>query len=352
LESKNNYIIAFSSLSMAEEITPKAALLKLQEGYARYVSGERTYPMLDSTRREDTAKNGQFPFATIMGCSDSRVPIEHIFDVGIGDIFPIRVAGNVSDIDEIGSIEYGIEHLHTPIMVVLGHTGCGAVTAVVRGDHVTGSIPELVDNIIPTAEQAKEEMGSTFSAELVNEAVKLNVYQSIEDLFRGSEAAVELVEAGELEVIGGIYNLETGGIEWLGKHPQESSILRSIDSEEYVKDGNKFPTIGIVGSLLSPLLLLFAFLIFISKKTGIISLKTKGKLIVSALFMVIAIAVPELIGLSLMGDPEFHISVNYVSLLIKIPLISVFLFGIAVAGSISNGFREHLQKLKIKYGKV
>ena len=160
----SNFSFAVSGL------TPEQALKKLKDGNARYVSGSRQYPNLNQPRRDLTSTKGQHPFATIIGCSDSRVPIEHVFDAGIGDIFPVRVAGNVCDIDEVGSIEYGVEHLNTPIFVVLGHTSCGAVTAVARGDEVHGSIPQLVDNIIPAVEDAKHIHGNDYSAELLSTA--------------------------------------------------------------------------------------------------------------------------------------------------------------------------------------
>jgi len=125
-------------------ITPDAAIEQLKEGNQCYHTGEPNHPRADAQRMEETAEHGQNPFATVIACSDSRVPVERVFDQGIGDIFTIRVAGNVYDTDEIGSIEYGVDHLGTPVMVVLGHGGCGAVTAVVTGAELHGSIPPLV----------------------------------------------------------------------------------------------------------------------------------------------------------------------------------------------------------------
>ena len=211
-------------------VSPEQAMQNLKDGNHRFYSGPRSYPNLDQKRRDLTSTKGQHPFATVIACSDSRVPVEHLFDAGIGDIFTIRVAGNVCDTDEIGSIEYGVVHLQTPILVVLGHSSCGAVTAVTRGDEVHGSIPPLVDNIIPAAKKAKKKHGNEFTPELLDSAIKLNVWNSIEELYKKSHGTVELVKNKKLDVVGAIYNLDTGTVEWLGKHPKEAKILLDASS--------------------------------------------------------------------------------------------------------------------------
>jgi methyl-accepting chemotaxis protein len=218
------------SLFAANDLTPQEALQKLKDGNARYVLGNSIHPNLNQARRDQTSTKGQYPFATIIGCSDSRVPVELVFDAGLGDIFPIRVAGNVSDVDEVGSIEYGVEHLHTPIFVVLGHTGCGAVTAVARGDEVHGSIPALVDNIIPAVEKAKHEHGDTFSQELLASAIQHNVWQSIDDLLKRSPGTVKLVEEGKLIIVGAVYDLATGRVNWMGAHPDQAALISRYGS--------------------------------------------------------------------------------------------------------------------------
>ena len=198
----------------------------LKSGNQRFVNQEQMFPNLDEKVRKKNATDGQHPYATIIGCSDSRVPIEYIFDAGIGEIFVIRVAGNVVNIDEAGSIEYGVDHLHTPVLVVLGHTNCGAVTAVARGDHVHGNIPGLVENIKPAVEKAKSTCGHEFSHHLLNKSIENNVFQSIEDLFSISSTSLDLVKAGKLKVVGAIYDIETGSVEWLGEHPQQENMLQ------------------------------------------------------------------------------------------------------------------------------
>ncbi|MEW6238658.1 MAG: carbonic anhydrase [Candidatus Omnitrophota bacterium] len=225
---------AFHSAAGSEEgqgLSADHALMLLQAGNERYVKGERTYPNQDDARRHNTAK-GQHPYATIIGCSDSRAPIEHIFDAGVGDIFTIRVAGNVCDIDEIGSIEYGADHLGTPLLVILGHTHCGAVTAVAEGDDVHGSIPELVDNILPAMESVKREHPDLKGQELIQKVVEANVLRAIEDLLIRSETVRQSLEEKKMRVIGAIYDLESGKVEWMGSHPRQKELL-----EKFVKTG-------------------------------------------------------------------------------------------------------------------
>lgn len=212
------------------DLSKTEALQRLKKGNERFVSGTQLYSNLNQSRRTLTSTKGQHPFATVIGCSDSRVPIEQVFDVGIGEVFTIRVAGNVCDIDEAGSIEYGVEHLGTPLFVVLGHTSCGAVTAVARHDQVHGNIPALVDNIIPAVNDATKIHGKDFSPELLAAAIEENVWQSIEDLLKVSHGTAELVKGGKLKIVGAVYDLASGKVKWLGEHPQQSSLLKGNKS--------------------------------------------------------------------------------------------------------------------------
>lgn len=225
-----------SILLFAEDAqSPESAQLFLSEGNKRFVEGKLIYPNVDSIRRAETDANGQHPFATILACSDSRVPVEFIFDRGIGDLFIVKVAGNVMDTDEIGTIEYGIGHLHTPLLVVLGHSKCGAVTAVCKGDKVHGSIPKLVDNIIPVVENLKKKGKSQSNPDFVNHAINDNVFKSIEDLYKQSEEARNLVKEGKLKIVGALYDINSGKVEWLGHHPNEQNLLKltSTNSSEH-----------------------------------------------------------------------------------------------------------------------
>ena len=207
-------------------VTSDEAYDKMKEGNERFVSGKMLYPNYDRQRRFETAK-GQHPFVTVIGCSDSRVPIEAIFDQGIGDTFIIRVAGNVCDTDELGSIEYGVDHLGTPLLVVLGHESCGAVTAVVKEADVHGSIPALVDNIEPAVEHAKKLHPRLSPDDLVPFAVRANVMQSIEDLLTHSDSVRERAKDHRVRIVGAVYDLETGKVSWLGEHPRMGSLLKA-----------------------------------------------------------------------------------------------------------------------------
>ncbi|OWY70032.1 hypothetical protein B7486_17150 [cyanobacterium TDX16] len=218
----------------AESTSPFEALV---EGNKRFRSGEMRHPHEDAARRHDTALDGQHPFATIVGCADSRVPVEIILDQGLGDLFVIRVAGNVVATDEAGSIEYGVEHLKTPLLVVLGHEGCGAVTAVVDGAHVGGSIPKLVAHISPSVEAARRIFPNVEHDALVSAAVEQNVWHSIEDLIAHSRIVRDAVIAGDLSVQGAVYDLKTGCVFWLGAHPRQAELLTSSDDAWSGPDG-------------------------------------------------------------------------------------------------------------------
>jgi carbonic anhydrase len=196
----------------------------LFEGNKRFMSGNSNHPHKGAERMQETAK-GQHPRAIVLSCSDSRVPPEWIFDAGIGDIFIIRVAGNVCNADEVGSIEYAAEHLHTPLMVVMGHSSCGAVKAAVSGAKLEGSLPSLIENIRPAVSMAKSLMPDQPENKLVDLAARENVWQSIEDLFKRSPEVCELVQTGSLKVVGAMYHLSDGQVEWFGSHPKETALL-------------------------------------------------------------------------------------------------------------------------------
>lgn len=218
------FSVAYAADHGGPSVSQNEALQRLKDGNQRFVSGERSYPHLDAKRLAEIT-GGQHPYVTLITCSDSRVAPEHIFDVGLGDMFTIRVAGNVCDDDEVGSIEYGIDHLGTPLFVVLGHSNCGAVTAVVTEADVHGKIPVLIDNIKPAADWIKREYPNAETTELVEKAVKANVWQAIADLLGSSEAARNRVKDGSLLIVGAVYHLDTGSVEWLGPHPRESDLL-------------------------------------------------------------------------------------------------------------------------------
>lgn len=216
---------AMASSEKVHPVSPEEGLVLLGEGNLRFALGQSVHPNTSFSRRLLTTTDGQAPFATILGCSDSRVPVEILFDQGVGDLFVIKVAGNVADTDEIGSAEYGVDHLGTPVLMVLGHTYCGAVTAVTTGAEVHGSIPKLVDNIIPAVKKAKEANPAAEKAELIIKATTENVWQGIEDLLTKSHALAERAAHGKVVVVGAMYNILTGRVEILGTHPRQSELL-------------------------------------------------------------------------------------------------------------------------------
>ncbi len=180
------FAIAIGNLSRAADapanIAPDEAVQRLTQGHARFLAGKSSHPNADAARRQQTAAEGQHPFATILSCSDSRVPLEVLFDQGIGDIFVIRVAGNVCGVDEMGSIEYGVDHVGTPLLVVLGHSQCGAVTAAAAAAELHGSIKPLVARIAPAVAKAQAAHPELHGKDLVPAATEANVWQSIEEL--------------------------------------------------------------------------------------------------------------------------------------------------------------------------
>lgn len=231
--------ISSLSVNLAQELpTPDEAISKLKQGNNRYRTEKAIHPNATQARRTQTTKGGQHPFATVIACSDSRAPVEILFDQGIGDIFVIKVAGNVCDDDEIGSIEYGVDHLGTPVLVVLGHSHCGAVTAVCTDAEVHGKIPILVDNIIPAVDKVKHEHPDLKGKDLVPYAVKENVFTAIEELFLNSHSTVARVNSGQCKVVGAVYDIESGKIEWLGEHPNQSELLAHASGEEEHSEEN------------------------------------------------------------------------------------------------------------------
>jgi methyl-accepting chemotaxis protein len=217
----------------APAATPDEALQRLQDGNQRFVSGAATNPNTNEARRTETARNGQHPFATVLTCSDSRCPVERLFDQGIGDVFVVRVAGNVAATDEIGSIEYGVGHLETPLLVVLGHTQCGAVTAVATGAEVSGSIPRLVAPIGPAVARAHKEFPDLKGKDLVPQAIRANIWQAIDDLLRTSPEVRERVQSGKVKIVGALYHIEDGKVEWLGTHPDQERLLAYTGGAEH-----------------------------------------------------------------------------------------------------------------------
>lgn len=213
----------------AAKLLRDASLMLLREGNARFVSGKPQHPHQDAERRADVAK-GQEPFATILACSDSRDPVELIFDRGVGDLFVVRVAGNIAGLSELATVEYGIGHLNTPMLVVMGHTKCGAVTAVANGAELHGHLHALADKIKPAVDKTKA--GKPDPDELVPRCIQANVWQTIEDVIKQSSVVREKLAQGKVSIVGAIYDLEQGKVSWLGQHPAEDSLVALASQAE------------------------------------------------------------------------------------------------------------------------
>jgi len=200
---------------MYRKISPEKALQLLKEGNARWRAGKQEHPNHDEERRRATARDGQNPLATVLTCSDSRVAPVVLFDVGIGDVYQVRVAGNVSGPDVVGSIAYAVYALGTPVVVVLGHTGCGAVEAALSGKVSDGSIVPLVDKLKPVVEQARKECPHCDTFTQANHAAAINVRRVCKEIVRDSKVVRDAVAEGHTVVLGAMYDLDSGEVEWL-----------------------------------------------------------------------------------------------------------------------------------------
>ena len=189
------------------------ALARLAAGNERFVRGEARFPTVQKEVLAALAR-GQRPYATILGCSDSRVPPELIFDAGFGELFVIRVAGNVISPEVMGTLQYAAVHLRTPLFVVLGHEGCGAVAAALaarQGAQEPARIALLLDNILPGLRDLPPEPAA--GAEM-NAAVEANVRWSMRQLRETPEGKTRMAE-GALKLVGAVYELESGRVRFL-----------------------------------------------------------------------------------------------------------------------------------------
>jgi carbonic anhydrase len=199
-------------------ITAPEALQRLREGNARFVSGTRSHDPLSSLERRNELLAGQEPFAIILGCSDSRVPAELVFDQGLGDLFVIRVAGNVVASSQVGSVEFAAARSGTRLVVVLGHSQCGAIDATLEelqqpsGDQSRG-LRSIVDRVRPSIEALLATDLRHDHEALVREAVRANIRASANHLRHGSEILEQLIQRSGLLVVGAEYSLESGAVD-------------------------------------------------------------------------------------------------------------------------------------------
>lgn len=198
-------------------IDAASALDRLKTGNARFVRGELDLEKLSSPARRSQLSGEQAPFAIVLGCSDSRVPAEIVFDQGLGDLFVIRVAGNVVAPSQIASIEYAAEMFGTRLVVVLGHSSCGAVQATLEqlrqpDENRSEQLSSIVGRIRPSVEELLESAVVDDEQALVAAAVESNILASVEALLHGSEMLESQVASGGLRIIGALYSLEDGTV--------------------------------------------------------------------------------------------------------------------------------------------
>ncbi len=195
------------------------ALQRLKQGNARFVSGSSDRDPLTSSRKRGEAVDGQQPFAVILGCSDSRVPVEMVFDQDLGDLFVIRVAGNIVAPSQIGSVEFAAEAFGTTLVVVLGHSRCGAVQATVEelqrpSADQSPHLKAIVDRIRPAVGKIVSENPGDDTDALVDKAVRANIRHAVEALRHGSDIIEGRANSMGLRIVGAEYALETGLVEF------------------------------------------------------------------------------------------------------------------------------------------
>jgi len=191
-------------------ISPTEAISKLKEGNGRYTGGSLRHPGQTAERRTELA-NTQHPFATIISCSDSRVPPEIVFDQGLGDLFIVRVAGNVINDEGLGSVEYSVDHLGTRLILVLGHQSCGAVKAARETIAAKGKAPGHIQSLVTAIKPAVEATGK----DDLETTIKANVKNVVQVLRSSTPILKAEVDSGKIQVVGGYYSLDTGAVTFL-----------------------------------------------------------------------------------------------------------------------------------------
>jgi carbonic anhydrase len=202
------------TLEEQQELTPNQVIELLGGGNERFRNGSQT--IRDHSAQVLDAADGQHPKAIILSCIDSRVPIEDIFDQGIGDIFVARVAANIENTDILGSIEYATKVAGAKLIVVLGHENCGAVSAAIDNVQL-GNITALLENVKPAVEALSDYPGEKTSAnpEFVHLVAEKNVQLTIQNILEKSPIVTEMVAAGDVKIVGGLYDIHTGVVEFL-----------------------------------------------------------------------------------------------------------------------------------------
>ena len=194
---------------------PTEPLGRLQYGNELFAKGVLQTPKADEMTRYQLETDGQRPFAVVVSCSDSRVPPELVFNQGLGDLFVVRVAGNIVNEENLASIEYAVGHLKVPLIVVLGHTHCSVIKAAIEGQPLEGHLPHLVAHIEPVIRRLRHTHPHLKGDALIERVTQENVRHTIRAILERSEIVRKLYEAGKVQFAGGVYHLREGKVEWL-----------------------------------------------------------------------------------------------------------------------------------------
>ncbi|WP_245577036.1 carbonic anhydrase [Maridesulfovibrio zosterae] len=205
-----------STVESAQKLGADQSLVLLKEGNLRFMKGSSVYPNQTSHQRKVLALQGQNPFATIVSASDSRVDPVLIFDRGLGDIFTVRLAGNVVGSDTLASVEYSMLALETPLLVVMGHTRSTLIQAAVEGVKMNGHLMQLLGKLEPAIKMTKVLYPSLKGTELINKVAEINVRQVMRDILGHCPAILGKVRSGKARIMGAIYDTDTGAVRWLG----------------------------------------------------------------------------------------------------------------------------------------
>lgn len=215
---------------MSRNVAPQEALRRLQDGNRRWVTGVRSVESLSAASRREALAGSQTPFAVVLSCSDSRVPSEMVFDQGLGDLFVVRVAGNVVAPSLVGSIEYAVQTFGVGLVVVMGHSACGAVIATLDAlKHTPGetaaseNVLDIVQRIRPAVEPLVR--SGHDPSELIALATRANVRASTEQLRRGSRVLAQGVDAGKLVVVGAEYSLVSGSVDFFDTVDRRDAVV-------------------------------------------------------------------------------------------------------------------------------
>jgi len=200
-------------------MNPDKALKLLIDGNKRYVSATEDGAELTITTKRQSIEDGQNPFAVILGCSDSRVPAELVFNRGLGDLFVIRVAGNIVAPSQIGSVEFACQHFGTQLVVVLGHSHCGAINATVESlmsnpDDLSPNVASIVDRVTPAVLPIYQRQQFKDKDDLIHQAMRANVTQSLDGLQMRSRILRRMVDKGQIRIVGAEYSIETGIVDF------------------------------------------------------------------------------------------------------------------------------------------